>query len=855
MKIAHVSAHYPPNFVSGGTLIPAHLAQLMQSMGHEVSVYAGYLDESQEPYTTHEELVDHIAVHWINISRFTAHNDPKNWINPPVATDFAAWMERENPQVVHFHSLQTLGASLLEVAKRHGAKVVLTMHDFWWFCARQFLVEETGYPCSIVPELGVCNCASTHADLERRNKDIYQYLQHADKILAPSHKFAQALQANGLPPNSLAVDENGLTNLLHPREHQVDTAEKPLRFLYAGGSSVEKGSTVLLEALQLLPAAAQMSIDLYGFAHTPPSLPALAQARPAFAPTQLPDILHSHDVLILPSVAKESFSLIAREALSAGLPVITSDSLGPEEVVHDGINGIVVPSGDAAALAGAMQLLANDREFLSRLASHTGKVTFRTETEQASGLIEIYQQLMAPHTKQNTPEYRSKLALPPDCPQQVLFIIGIQGAPLRYRTHLAVEALGKYGVSAKIRHYRDPQLMQDLQNADAVVLYRVPATIQLADLIAELKHKRPQVPLLFDVDDLIFDLDQRGKVKALDSLSAEEQELWWHGVARYRSTMEMADAYVGSTEILCQRAHELTGMPTFRFPNGVGVLLGQASDRAWRTRSPRGDSQRFGYFSGTTTHNEDWAFIEPAVIRVLETHPKAELWLGGLLEPTPELAKYSARIKRLPMVPWYELPSLLAQIDVCLAPLTPGSVFNESKSAIKWLEAALVGTPTIASATQPFCEAIHDGETGVLARSVEDWYRELSCLLDDPLRRETMGARARRDALLEYSPAQQGKRYLNLLQETARIVREQGHRESTWEPVLDDEPLDAGACYVEPYEVPACAGKEGATPSATLPASSRWHRLVTKLRIAYQQGGIPMIARKTWRKIRQKLRS
>ena len=62
-------------------------------------------------------------------------------------------------------------------------------------------------------------------------------------------------------------------------------------------------------------------------------------------------MLSASDVLVIPSIARESFSIAAREALLAGAAVITSDCLGPEEVVRHGENGFVVPTGDAAALA------------------------------------------------------------------------------------------------------------------------------------------------------------------------------------------------------------------------------------------------------------------------------------------------------------------------------------------------------------------------------------------------------------------------------------------------------------------------------------------------------------------------
>ena len=55
MRITFVSAHYPPNFVSGGTLQPQRLARALHDRGHDVAVFAGYLDSTRRPLTTWEE--------------------------------------------------------------------------------------------------------------------------------------------------------------------------------------------------------------------------------------------------------------------------------------------------------------------------------------------------------------------------------------------------------------------------------------------------------------------------------------------------------------------------------------------------------------------------------------------------------------------------------------------------------------------------------------------------------------------------------------------------------------------------------------------------------------------------------
>ncbi len=90
---------------------------------------------------------------------------------------------------------------------------------------------------------------------------------------------------------------------------------------------------------------------------------------------------------------------------------------------------------------------------------------------------------------------------------------------------------------------------------------------------------------------------------------------------------------------------------------------------------------------------------------------------------------------------------MLRNLDVNLAPLAPASSFNEAKSAIKWLESALMATPTVASPTEPFQEAIVDGVNGLLASRPEEWETCLEELLGSPASRDRLGQRARRDAL------------------------------------------------------------------------------------------------------------
>lgn len=865
MRVVVVSAHYPPDFVSGGTLVPQRLARGLRSRGHAVHVFAGSLDPSRPPLDSWDDVdATGLPVRWISTYPWTARADPLTADNPAVTRAFDRWLDTVSPDVVHLHSLQSLGCGLVEAAARRGARVVVTAHDFWWHCARQFLVDTTLTPCSLVVDAGACACEVDRSWLRRRNTRLAVALAAADVVLAPSVSAARVLEANGIPPERLRVDENGLPGLPDDRgrggSHDRSSGGGDVRLLFTGGADPMKGWPVLRGAVAAMAATPGWRLSAYGVAPDA-TLPSAVTVLPPYSPVGLADVLAAHDLLVLPSLMRESHSLVTREALLAGLPVVCTDVLGPEEVVEHGVNGMIVPAGDSAALALTLSRLAADRGAVEALRPR-GPVAIRPVEDQVLGLEGLYATLLA------APEPQVGDPLPPDDPsdgpvpqplprasrpayaalpaggqgraedlRRVLFVAGIQGAPLRYRVHLPAESLAMSGHEVQVCHYRDPRLPELAARADALVLYRVPATLQIMDLVGAVRRRDQPVPVLYDVDDLIFDPGLRGQVHGLAGMATAEEELWWRGVARYRTTMELADLYVGTTRELVEHAHRVTGMPTRRFANGVGTLMGLVAEQAVR-RSRAPGPLRVGYFSGTTTHDADWAAVEPAVVDVLRRHGQAELWLGGHLTTTEAVSVLGDRVRRFPMAPWFELPGRLRDLDVNLAPLVGGSRFNEAKSAIKWSEAALVATVTIASPTEPFREMVTTGVDGVLADGPDEWATALDRLLGDPAERARMGARGRREVLLRLSPHIQARVYRQVLADAKDHLVTHGPRPATtdWEPVADDEPFDGGT--LEEYRLP------GRPSALRAQRPSRWGVLADRVVAVYREEGGQAVVRR-----------
>jgi glycosyltransferase involved in cell wall biosynthesis len=162
-------------------------------------------------------------------------------------------------------------------------------------------------------------------------------------------------------------------------------------FLFIGRPERGKGLSVLLAAWRASGlAAADAALVVVGVETPPLSVPADSGVTYAgvVGPGELRNFYASADVLVLPSMRTSSFlepwGLVANEAMNQRLPVIATDAVGAAAggLVRDGRNGLVVPAGDASALAGAMRRLAFDEPLRARLGE-TGARDVRAFTYEA----------------------------------------------------------------------------------------------------------------------------------------------------------------------------------------------------------------------------------------------------------------------------------------------------------------------------------------------------------------------------------------------------------------------------------------------------------------------------------------
>ncbi len=161
-------------------------------------------------------------------------------------------------------------------------------------------------------------------------------------------------------PNGVHVD---------PERARV-LAERPagdvLRIVFVGQAVERKGLPLLLRAFEALREHIPTELVVVGPTEEELS-PLLLDPRGVKALGKVDDAaklaaLEQADLLCAPSLRGESFGMVLTEAFAAGTPVVASDIAGYRDVVTDGVDGVLVPPGDAQGLAEALRDLYEEPE-------------------------------------------------------------------------------------------------------------------------------------------------------------------------------------------------------------------------------------------------------------------------------------------------------------------------------------------------------------------------------------------------------------------------------------------------------------------------------------------------------------
>ncbi|WP_428374445.1 glycosyltransferase [Lichenicoccus sp.] len=339
-----------PRSFGGATIVAEEMARRLHARD----------DTTLAIFTSHGDVADYpgalLRYDWDAIPVFATGLPPPDdhvasFDNPAAVAHFAAALDAVRPDIVHVHSIQGFGATILRLCLERGIPYVVTLHDAWFLCDRQFMVRGDGRYCFQTRiDLKICQACLPHArHLEARRAIMQQVLRDARHLLSPSASHRALFLANGVEPDRISVNRNGLrapdrARLRRPRGCAP-------RFGFVGGNERIKGFHLVRQAFESL-ASGEWELILVdntlnlGFSSIDVEdwdVRGRITIIPAYRQDGLDDFFDRLDVLLFPSQWKESYGLSVREALARDVWVIATAPGGQSEDVVDGINGRLIP--------------------------------------------------------------------------------------------------------------------------------------------------------------------------------------------------------------------------------------------------------------------------------------------------------------------------------------------------------------------------------------------------------------------------------------------------------------------------------------------------------------------------------
>ena len=305
------------------------------------------------------------------------------------------------PDVVHAHNLYPLlSPSVLVACRRARVPVVMTLHNHQLTCPRadhlrggqlcERCVGGREYHCVWNNCRGNLLESVVYAARSAVARRLRLFHDNVDVVIALSDFAKRRLVGAGFNGEQIAV----LPNMTPSVDEPVDPSQGRY-FAFAGRLSSEKGVETLLDAATTLP---DYEVRIAGEGPLRDNFQARAPQNVRFvghlSPAEMTGFYRRARCLILPSRCFEMCPLVVIEAMSHGLPVIASDLGGREELVRDGVSGLLFQPGEAGDLARKMKCIEGDGELCRRLGRAGREMSQREFSEGVfyRRLMTIYKQ-------------------------------------------------------------------------------------------------------------------------------------------------------------------------------------------------------------------------------------------------------------------------------------------------------------------------------------------------------------------------------------------------------------------------------------------------------------------------------
>lgn len=311
--------------------------------------------------------------------------------------------------------------------------------------------------------------------------------------------------------------------------------------------------------------------------------------------------------------------------------------------------------------------------------------------------------------------------------RRVVYVVENTNTPqFRYRVKNIIDVLrdddkwsAEYYIKGDLNKLR-------LDNVKMLIIVRQTAKDRtILNLIK--KAKKLNITVLFDLDDLVFDYRD---LRVLMESVCEKNTLYWLGyIWGIRRIAKRVDGFICTNDYLAEKLKRSFAKPVKVIRNSLNREQVELSKELIEQKKKKKERDfTIGYFSGSPTHERDFRMIESELVGFLNQHEDAKLKIVGYMRISNQLEKLvgEGKVEIREPVNYLELLRLVSEVEVNIAPLVIND-FTNCKSELKYFEAGVVKTTTIASPVFSFVKAISDNDNGMLARRGE-WRNKLEYL-------------------------------------------------------------------------------------------------------------------------------
>ncbi len=278
--------------------------------------------------------------------------------------------KRNKSNITGVYAYEDAAIETFTAAKELGINSFYDLSIGYWKAAKDILEKEKERRPEYANTLtGLMNSA---AKLERKDREI----ELANEILVASKFTAETLKMYQGNPTPIHIIPYGFPTINKVEKKIVRKTREPLKILFVGGLTQRKGIAEVLDSANII--GKEISLTVIGRETSATNLllrEGLKSHRyfPSLPHDQILAEMYNHDVLLFPSFF-EGFGMVISEAMSQGIPVITTMRTGAADFIEHGINGWMVEPGNINGIIEILESLIKYPE-LHHEAGKAAKVT------------------------------------------------------------------------------------------------------------------------------------------------------------------------------------------------------------------------------------------------------------------------------------------------------------------------------------------------------------------------------------------------------------------------------------------------------------------------------------------------